>query len=92
MTKCDKCRFNPNNSFYDNAGGDCGGCENDSHFMPKKRIIPHKCKLCQYRNDPCHYLCVECQDALNFTAKKKRIIQKPLRIKKKMKKINLESF
>lgn len=78
LDKCDECRFDQNQAHPDIAGGDCGSCKDHDQFMEKKRIVVAKCKKCLYRNDPCHYLCVACQDASNYTPKNKRKIQRRL--------------
>jgi len=73
---CRNCRFNPKNG--DTAGGDCADCHEFSQWLELKRINIEKCRLCLYEDDPCHYICVGCQDSKNWTPKKnlkKRILQ-----------------
>jgi hypothetical protein len=69
LTKnCKTCRYNPDNE-NNMAGGDCANCEGFSEWRELKREDPKKCKTCLYEDNGCHYMCVECQDAKNWTPK-----------------------
>ena len=63
---CETCRYDADSH---GPGGDCRACEKHDQWREPKRIDAEKCGMCKYENDPCHYLCVECQDAVNWEPK-----------------------
>jgi hypothetical protein len=64
---CQKCRFNPDLEMDFNCmGGSCASCKDHDNFKPEKCYDPKLCAKCDLENDPCHYLCVECQNGNNY--------------------------
>src|SRR4030042_966325 len=92
IPKCESCRFNPDNQNYA-AGGDCKGCKDGSNWRELKRVDEVQCESCLYCDDPCHYICVECQDALNWIPRptlKEEVLEKIEKQKAKLR--SLEQF
>ena len=63
---CRNCRYG---EYRGGPGGDCHSCENHNAWRELKRVDEEKCAICKYEKDPCHYLCVDCQDSKNWEAK-----------------------
>jgi hypothetical protein len=83
--KCEACRFNPETQNI-LAGGSCANRDDEHNcWMELKRYDPKKCKLCKFEDDPAHYECVSCQDAINFEAKPglKKILLKRIKFHEK---------
>lgn len=72
VKNCETCRFNPYGQ-NDPAGQDCMECNDFDRWMKIKEIIPDKCRICFYKDDPCHYLCMNCENGSNFTPVKKEL-------------------
>jgi len=92
ISKCESCRFNSDNMNYA-AGGDCNGCKDGSDWRELKRVNEVRCETCLYCDDPCHYICVECQDTKNWTPRpslKEEVLQEIEKQKNKLQ--SLEQF
>lgn len=67
------------------SGGSCLNCDGGSEWRAIKRINHKKCAMCAYETDPCHYLCVECQDGANWIPKNtlKKILMERIKTHKR---------